>query len=71
MSSNKKLIYQEKYRKGTFINERKILKLLTDNINKVSIEIRQKTISTDKGESLLIEIHFNNAKLCGEKVEQA
>lgn len=71
IKTDKKLIYLEKYRKGTFVDKRQILKLMTDNIDKLSIEARQKTISTDKGESLVIEIHFNNTKLCGEKAEQA
>jgi hypothetical protein len=69
--AKEKFILNEKYRKGTFVDKRQILKLMTDNINRLSIEARERTISTDNGESIVIEVHFNNAKICGDKVEQA
>jgi len=70
IKTDKKLIYQEKYRKGTFVDKRQILKAMTENIDKLTIEAREKTISTGKGESIVIEVHFNNIEICSNKAEQ-
>jgi hypothetical protein len=50
--------YQEKYYKGTVIDKEEILRLISDNIDKITIEIRERTAYSDKTEEIVISVRY-------------
>jgi hypothetical protein len=52
------IVYQEKYKKGSVINKQEMLRLITENIDKIIIEMRERTVYSDKTEGIVIEVRF-------------
>jgi hypothetical protein len=52
------IVYQEKYYKGNVINKQEGLKLISDNIDKITMEMRERTKYSDKTEEMIISIRF-------------
>lgn len=50
------ITYQEKYKKGSIIDKQEILNFITENIDNITIEIREITKYSDKKESMVIYI---------------
>ena len=50
------ITYQEKYKRGSVIDEQEMLKFITENIDNITIEIREVTKYSDKKESMVIYI---------------
>ncbi len=53
-----KLTYQEKYKKGNVVNKKEILRLITENIDKITIEMRERTAYSDKTEEMVISVRY-------------
>jgi hypothetical protein len=53
-----KLVYQEKYKKGNVINKTEMLRLITENIDKITIEMRERTAYSDKTEEIVISVRY-------------
>jgi hypothetical protein len=53
-----KVTYQEKYKKGNVINKKEMLRLITENIDKITIEIRERTAYSDKTEEIVISVRY-------------
>lgn len=53
-----KLTYQEKYKKGNVVNKREILRMITENIDKITIELRERTAYDDKTEEMVISVRY-------------
>ena len=53
-----KLIYQKKYKKGNVINKKEMLKLITENIDKITIEMRERTKYSDDTEEIIISVRY-------------
>jgi phage-related protein len=51
-------LYQEKYKKGTIVNKREILRMISENIDKITIEMRERTVYLDKQEGIVIEVRY-------------
>lgn len=49
---------QEKYKKGVNINKQEVLRLLTENLDKITLEIRERTAYSDNTEELIISIRY-------------
>jgi hypothetical protein len=60
LQNNKKTIvtYQEKYKKGNMINKKEMLRLITENIDKITIEMRERTTYSDKTEEIVISVRY-------------
>lgn len=58
MGKKSKIVLQEKYGKGNVINKTEVLRLVKENIEKITIELRERTLYDDKTEGLLIEIRY-------------
>lgn len=52
------IVYQEKYIKGNVINKHEMLRLITENIDKITIEMRERTSYSDKTEGIVIEVRY-------------
>lgn len=50
--------YQEKYGKGNVINKNEMLRLISENIDKITIEMRERTAYSDKTEEIVISVRF-------------
>lgn len=50
--------YQEKYKKGNVINKKEMLRLITENIDKITIEMRERTAYSDKTEEIVISVRY-------------
>lgn len=50
--------YQEKYKKGNVINKNEVLRLITENIDKITIEMRSRTAFSDETEEMVISIRY-------------
>ena len=53
-----KLTHQEKYKKGNVVNKKEILRMITENIDKITIELRERTAYSDKTEEMIISIRY-------------
>ena len=53
-----KIKYQEKYKKGNVIDKTKTLHLLTENIDKITFEIRERTVYHDDVEEMVLSVKF-------------
>lgn len=53
-----KVTYQEKYKKGNVINKKEMLRLITENIDKITIEMRERTAYSDKTEEIVISVRY-------------
>lgn len=49
---------QEKYKKGVNINKPEVVKLITENIDKITMELRERTAYSDNTEELVISIRY-------------
>lgn len=52
------IVYQEKYKKGNVINKQEMLRSITENFDKITIEMRERTAYSDKTEGIVIEIRY-------------
>lgn len=50
--------YREKYNKGRTVNKKEILRLMTENLDKMVIEMRERSSYSDGTEELIISIRF-------------
>lgn len=58
MTKKSKIVYQEKYNKGSVIDKHEVKRLLNENLDKIVIEIRERTIYSDDTEGIVIELRF-------------
>ncbi len=49
---------REKYKKGTVVNKQEVLRLISENIDKITIEMRERTAYSDNTEELTISIRY-------------
>ena len=49
---------REKYKKGSVINKQEILRMVTENIDKIIIELRERTAYSDNTEEVVISIRY-------------
>lgn len=50
--------YQEKYKKGVVVDKNEILRLISENINEITIEMRERTAYSDKTEEIIISVRY-------------
>lgn len=55
---NPKIIVKAKYKKGNVINKHNMLKLINDNIDKITIEMRERTVYLDNTEEIIISVKY-------------
>lgn len=53
-----KVNHQEKYKKGNVINKNEMLRLITENIDKITIEMRERTAYSDNTEEIIISVRY-------------
>lgn len=58
MAKNNKIVYQEKYKKGSVVNKHEVKRILDENLDKIVVEIRERTKYSDDTEGLVVEIRF-------------
>jgi hypothetical protein len=49
---------QEKYKKGVNINKQEVLRMVTENLDKITMEVRERTAYSDNTEELIISIRY-------------
>lgn len=52
------IVYQEKYYKGNVINKQEMLRLISENIDKITMEMRERTAYSDKTEEIVISVRY-------------
>ncbi len=52
------IIYQEKYKKGNVINKQEMLRVIKQNIDKITIEMRERTKYSDETEEMVISVRY-------------
>lgn len=50
--------YQEKYKKGNRISKEEVLRLMTENIEKIRVELRERTAYSDNTEEIVISVRY-------------
>lgn len=53
-----KVVYQEKYNKGCTINKSEMKRLIDENINTITMEIRERKKYSDNTEGIVIEVRY-------------
>lgn len=53
-----KVVYQEKYNKGCTINKSEMKRLIDENLNKITMEIRERKKYSDNTEGIVIEVRY-------------
>lgn len=53
-----KAIYQEKYKKGTMVDKNEVKRLIDENIDKITMEMKERSKYSDGTEGIVIEIRF-------------
>jgi len=53
-----KVVYKENYNKGTIINKTEMKRLIDENFDKITMEIRQRTKYSDDTEGIVIEVRY-------------
>lgn len=56
MANKPKIVYREKYYNGTVVNKSEIQRLINENIDKITTEIKERTKYQDGKESIVIKI---------------
>ena len=56
MANKPKIVYREKYYNGTVVNKSEIQRLANENIDKITMEIKERTKYQDGKESIVIKI---------------
>ena len=56
MANKPKIVYREKYYNGTAVNKSEIQRLINENIDKITTEIKERTKYQDGKESIVIKI---------------
>jgi len=52
------IVYQEKYKKGVFLNKEEVKRMIDENIDKMSMEMRERKKYSDGTEGLVLEIRY-------------
>ena len=50
--------YQEKYKKGVFVNKEEVKRMIDDNIEKMTMEMKERKKYSDGTEGLVLEIRY-------------
>ena len=56
MANKPKIVYREKYYNGTVVNKSEIWRLINENIDKITTEIKERTKYQDGKETIVIKI---------------
>lgn len=56
MANKPKIVYREKYYNGTVVNKSEIQRLINENIDKITMEIKERTKYQDGKETIVIKI---------------
>lgn len=56
MANKPKIVYREKYYNGTVVNKSEIQRLINENIDKITTEIKERTKYQDGKEIIVIKI---------------
>jgi len=56
MANKPKIVYREKYYNGTVVNKSEIQRLINENIDKITTEIKERTKYQDGKETIVIKI---------------
>lgn len=56
MANKPKIVYREKYYNGTVVNKSEIQRLINENIDKITMEIKERTKYQDGKEIIVIKI---------------
>ena len=56
MANKPKIVYREKYYNGTAVNKSEIQRLINENIDKITTEIKERTKYQDGKETIVIKI---------------
>lgn len=52
------IMYREKYNKGCEINKNEIHRLISENIHKIKVELRERTKYSDNTEEIVVSIRL-------------
>ena len=52
------ITYQEKYKKGVFVNKEEVKRMIDDNIDKMTMEMKERKKYSDGTEGLVLEIRY-------------
>jgi len=58
MAKKSKIVYQEKYKKGSVVNKHEVKRILDENLDKILVEIRERTKYSDNTEGIVVELRF-------------
>lgn len=52
------IVYQEKYKKGVFLNKEEVKRMIDDNIDKMTMDMKERKKYSDGTEGLVLEIRY-------------
>ena len=53
-----KVVYQENYKKGSIINKSEMKRIIDENFDKITMEIKQRTKYSDDTDGIVIEVRY-------------